>query len=135
MLAVDYAALFSKNDVQLLDEIGQLTAETLENDSTCEALGFGGSSARDLGTAIFKRINKELHSLICGGEAPDEDREKLKKILHLDEASMAAALTSVLVLYFSVSVAVAPIVAVLIVKKFIKPAGEEVCAFWSAKLS
>lgn len=123
--------LMAKSDGELLDEIGALTLKTLEDEPGAERLAFSIQPARDLGSAIFKRLHKELHSLICGGVQTDEEREKLKKMLSLDVAGMSVALATLLVSQFAVSPAIAAIVALLVVKKFIQPAGEEFCEFWS----
>lgn len=123
--------LMAKSDGELLDEIGALTLKTLEDEPGAERLAFSIQPARDLGSAIFQRLHKELHSLICGGAQTDEEREKLKKMLSLDAAGMSVALATLLVSQFAVSPTIAAIVALLAVKKFIQPAGEEFCEFWA----
>jgi hypothetical protein len=127
----DVTALMDKSEGELLDEIGILTVSTLENDPGAEMLGLGSSSARDLGIAIFNRMHRELHSLICGGSNSDEERAKIKNLLSLDVAGMSLGLSSLLIVHFAVSPPIAAVIALLTVKKFIVPAGEEVCTFWA----
>lgn len=132
-MATDYKALLAKNDTDLLEEIGELVGKTIENDPELNPLGLQASSFRDLGSAIVMRMNRQLHELICEGKG--EEANKLKKMLSLDGAGMSAAFTGILILYFSISPGVAPLIAVVIVKNFILPAGEEICLFWSSKIT
>ncbi len=134
--AVDFKALLQKSSDELYDEVGQLTKESCQDDSSLDSLGLGVGSLRDLGSAIFARLHREVHFLICGeGASEQEERAKLKKILSLDAAAMSAALTSVLIYYLAVSMPVASLVAVLIVKHAVVPATEEICSFWGKQLA
>ncbi|MCZ7930344.1 hypothetical protein [Agrobacterium pusense] len=132
---IDFDALLQKSSDELFDDIGHLTAESYKDGSADEVLGISLGSFRDLGSAIFNRLHREVHSLICGNEAKSEDeRNELKKILSLDAPAMCSALTGVLIYYFAVSLPIASLVAVLIVKYAVVPATEEVCSFWGKQL-
>ncbi len=133
---VDFEALLKRSDDDLLNEVGQLTADSCRDDSSLEALGLGAGSLGDLGSAIFKRLNREAHELICGDGAESKDeRTKLKKMLSLDAPALSAALTSVLIYYFAVSLPIASLVAVLIVKRVIIPTTEELCSHWAKQIA
>ncbi len=92
---------------------------------------------RELGKRVVKRWTRELHNVVCGEK--DDDASDRKNILDAigigDGAAIAAAITAVLVGSFGVAAAVATVVAALIVKRIISPAGDEICKFWDEKLA
>lgn len=87
---------------------------------------------RELGFRIVSLWSRKLHEVICGTESDDINRKKLLDSLNISEAAAIAAVTSLLLPFISPAVA-AP-VAVIIVKQFLVPAGEEICEFWGEKL-
>ena len=89
-----------------------------------------------LGWHILARWNKEVHVVICSSKRP-EDQELSKKVfaaLSLDEAALIAAIAPAL-LWIGAPAAIAAAVAPLIVKKFIVPAKEELCAAWGEAIT
>lgn len=93
--------------------------------------------AIDLGKRILKRWNKVMYDLVCG-DGDDVDPEARKTILDAvkvgSPATIAAAITGVLISTFSVGPAVAVVVGVLLGKVLLPAAGKEVCAFWKERL-
>jgi hypothetical protein len=89
-----------------------------------------------LGWRILARWNKELYAVICSSKKP-EDKELSKKVfaaLSLGEAALIAAIAPAL-LWIGAPAAIAAVVAPLIVKKFIVPAKEELCAAWEEAIT
>jgi hypothetical protein len=89
-----------------------------------------------LGWRILTRWNKEMHVVICSSEKP-EDQELRKKVfvaLRLDEAALIAVIAPAL-LWIGAPAAIAAAVAPLIVKKFMVPAKEELCAAWKEAIT
>jgi hypothetical protein len=120
----------------LLHLIGQRTKDTRDAYDAPDVLGFGVGDLKELGRAIFNRINSELHQLFCGGQASDkEQRQELEKILRLDPASLQAGLTIFLISTFGLDATIAAIIAVLLLKRVILPAGGELCAFWAKNIA
>jgi len=90
---------------------------------------------RELGGRIFRRWNRELFKVLCGGSDEDgKDRDSLLEALGLGDGALGAALATVLIGSFGVAPAVATVIGVLIVKRLGSPAAEEVCGFWEEKL-
>jgi hypothetical protein len=84
-----------------------------------------------LGWRILARWNKELYRVVCSSNTP-EDQEIKSKILgalDISEAALIAAVVPAL-LWLGASAAIAAAVAALLVKKFIIPAKDELCAAW-----
>jgi len=84
-----------------------------------------------LGKRVAKRWSHALHDLICGS-GNDAEREQLKTALNISEAAAIATVTGLLLPVLSPPIAAA--VAVVIVKKFLAPAGEELCEYWKEQL-
>lgn len=90
---------------------------------------------RKLGLRIFRRLNREAWELICGTDKDDvEDRDKLLGALKVDRATAAAVLTGILIANLGLSAAVAPVVSVLLLKRFFNPVYEELCGAWKDSL-
>jgi hypothetical protein len=84
-----------------------------------------------LGRRIVKRWNKELCGVICGDSGGHErDRAAVLESLNIGEAAVIAAVASAL-LSMGVVAALAAALAPLIVKRFIWPAKDELCASWA----
>jgi len=83
-----------------------------------------------LGRRILNRWNKELYGVVCGSQTKDqESRKAVLDSLNLGETAVIAAVAGALV-SLHVFPALAAVVAPLIVKKFIWPAKDELCAAW-----
>jgi len=84
-----------------------------------------------LGRRIVKRWNKELCGMICGNSGGyEKDRAAVLESLNIGEAAVIAAVASAL-LSLGVVAALAAALAPLIVKRFIWPAKDELCAAWT----
>jgi hypothetical protein len=90
---------------------------------------------RDFGKRLFRRWNRELNNLICGSD-PDsrEERAQLAKALGISEATAAAYISVLLVTSFGLAPALAAVAAAIIIKRFFRPALEEFCSVWQARL-
>jgi len=90
----------------------------------------GLQELKALGQRIVQRWNKELYGLVCGGgNAPDKARTALLEALNLGEAAVIAAVASAL-LGLGVTAAIAAALAPILVRRFILPAGGELCSAW-----
>jgi hypothetical protein len=90
---------------------------------------------RQLGKRVFARWNQTLYDFVCKGSAEDKDiRDQLMKALSLKDGSGTALIAGVLVTYFGVAAAIAVVIAVLVVKLIIQPAGDEICKAWGEAL-
>jgi hypothetical protein len=86
---------------------------------------------KKLGLRILKKWNKELHEVVCGkGTKDKKDRAAVLESLNLGEAAVIGAVASAL-LSLGVVAALAAALAPLIVKRFIWPAKDELCAAWA----
>jgi len=87
-----------------------------------------------LGRRILNRWSKELHSIVCSNVSADEEaRGAILNALNLGESALIAAVAGTLIalgLFPALAAAVAP----LLVKRFIVPARDELCAAWSEAL-
>ncbi|TFV49617.1 hypothetical protein [Bradyrhizobium niftali] len=86
---------------------------------------------RDLGRKIVRKWAAALHELVCGG-TDDEARKQLFSALNVSEAAAIGVVTTMLLPVLSPAIAAA--VSVVIVKKFLKPAGGLICEFWGEQL-
>jgi hypothetical protein len=85
---------------------------------------------RALGRRILRRWNVELHAVVCSGKGGDpKDRKAVLDSLNLGEAAVIAAVVGAL-LTMGAPAAIAAVVAPLMVKRFIWPAKDELCAAW-----
>ncbi|MBR0681138.1 hypothetical protein GXW74_11625 [Roseomonas eburnea] len=88
----------------------------------------------DLGGRILRRWERELHAVVCGTAKEDaEDRKTILAQIGADDAALGAALGAVLV-GMGASAAVAVVLAAFILKRILKPAGQEACKKWSERL-
>lgn len=89
---------------------------------------------KDLGKRILARWNKELYGLVCGaGGADKEERKAVFDSLNLGEAAVVAAIAGAL-LSIGAPAAVAAVAAPLVVKRFVWPAKDELCAAWGEQI-
>ena len=137
--------LRTKDDEALALEIG-LRCRRIESDPSVAnnpalSVAYGThmgmiDDVKALGWRILTRWNKEVHVVVCSSERP-EDQEMSKKVfaaLSLDEAALITAVVPALI-WLGASAAIAAVVAPLIVKKFIVPAKEELCAAWGEAIA
>ena len=90
---------------------------------------------RDLGRRLLHRWTRELYRIACGSANEDKaDRESIIKSMGLGDIAVGGAITAVLISTFAVTPAVATVIAALVVKRIIQPAGETICEFWGEKI-
>ena len=138
--------LMDAEDDQLFAQLGIRASAMTQDPSiagsfTPDAV-FDGTSmgpldaVKELGRRLFKRWNVEAYKLLCGDDPSDEKaRTEIKNALSLGDAAFGAAVASALISTFGLAPAVATVVGALLVKRFFKPAHEEVCALWKTKLN
>ncbi|KVT98533.1 hypothetical protein WK60_00315 [Burkholderia ubonensis] len=89
---------------------------------------------RTLGRRVLARWSRELYKVMCGDlEADKKDRDSLLKALGVSDVAIGAALTALLVTW-GVAAAIATVIAALVVKSIIIPAGSEACEYWGERL-
>jgi hypothetical protein len=90
---------------------------------------------RALGKRIVNRWNRELCGVVCGAKTDDQkSREAILKSLNLSEIAVIATVTSAL-LSLGVTAAIAAALSPIVVRKFIWPAKDELCAAWTESLN
>jgi hypothetical protein len=90
---------------------------------------------RKFGARLFRRLSREAWELVCGSDKDGvADRDKLLGALGVDRAVAAATLTAILIANLGLSAAVAPVVAVLVLRRFFNPVYEEFCGAWKENL-
>ncbi|MCK0198740.1 hypothetical protein MWN34_17720 [Ancylobacter sp. 6x-1] len=87
---------------------------------------------RELGRRIVRKWAAALHDLVCGSK-DDTAREQLLDALNVSEAAAIGVVTTLLLPVLSPAIAAA--VAVVIVKKFLVPAGGVFCDYWGEQLN
>jgi hypothetical protein len=91
---------------------------------------------RELGVNILKRWNKEAYKLICGGDTADAtDRNNLVRLVASGSVDAGGVLAGILVASLGLAPAIAAVIAVIILKRFVKPAGQEFCNLWAQNLN
>lgn len=136
-------ALLALPEAALINEIGRRdTLISLRPDAartlTLEVAPVGlegvGDAFAALGQRLFGRWHRELYGLVCGPAPADAAaRDELRGALGLGETAMVGALTAALSA-LGCPPLLAPMIAILIVKKGIYPAWEETCAWWGQQL-
>jgi|SRR4030095_11468076 hypothetical protein len=88
----------------------------------------------DLGNRVLRRWQRSSYELLCGGSADDaETRDALKDAFGMGDVAAITAITTALI-GIGLMPALAPILATILFKKFLKPTYGEFCAFWKTKL-
>lgn len=138
-------ALLRKSDDELIEQIGvtaRATADHAEYAGAYDpgipegAVGLSMEDLREVGRRIFARIERQVFDVFCGtSESDEEDRRKITEALGLGEAAMAAALVYFMTSTLAIAPAIATLIAALLVRRIFLPAGQEVCTFWSEKIS
>lgn len=94
----------------------------------------GLDDVKALGRRILRRWNKELYGIVCGGTAANQtDRTAILGALSVSEAAVIAAVAAALI-GLAVPAPIAAALAPLIVKRFIWPAKDELCAAWGEEV-
>ena len=90
----------------------------------------------ELGQKLYNRWIVEAYKIVCGSDKESmKDREALMKAFGVkDEEMIAATLAALLVTQLGLAPALAAVMAVLILKRFFRPAHEEFCIVWKKKL-
>lgn len=140
-LADAIAALAEASEQSLIDQIGR-NAKTLQHDPAlagqlaAPARRMGATRAagtvrdiRKVGNRILKRWAREVYAIVCGNKPEDRaDRRRILAALKLGEAGAAAVIAGVLIGSMGVAPVLAPAVAVIVARRFLEPAREELCA-------
>jgi hypothetical protein len=91
-----------------------------------------------LAERLLKRWATELHRVVCGtSDADAKDRAEIRAAINsknFTSVGAATAITTVLIASFGLNIAIAPVVAMLLVKIIIEPSKDVVCDFWEEKL-
>ncbi len=90
---------------------------------------------QEFGKMLFRRWNKALYEFVCQSSGEDNElRERLIGVLTGKEGGAAALLAGTLVAVFGVSPALAAVVATLVIRLVITPAGEVLCSSWQSSI-
>lgn len=91
---------------------------------------------RDYGKRFFRRWNVEAFKLVCGTDPEDaEDRKKLADAFGLGEGRLASLIAAMLVAQLGLAPAVAAVIAVIVLKRFLFNPGYQVsCEYWKNHL-
>lgn len=119
----------------LLEELGALTA--MPGDLAME--GFADDVLKRAGRRILRRLERELHALMCGSNGDDDDdRRAIRDALGISEDAAVGAVTAFLVGGLGLAPVVAGVVGALILKRLLRPAieagVEELCGVWSERI-
>jgi hypothetical protein len=130
----------------LIEEVGlrsaairnaPVVAGEINPDVTYDAEHLGPmDDIKELSTRIFRRVERELHSIVCGSASEDKkDRDSILKATGLGDVALGAAIYSVLTGPLGMAPAIATVLAALLIKRIFVPSGEEVCKFWGEKIA
>lgn len=133
------------NDDALIAEIGRrsmlLSAEPdldvagVEPAMSMAAFGAEGI-LKALGQRVLRRLNHELHALICG-QSPDDEAERTRILdaLGVGGSALAGVLIQLLVGTFGMAPAIATVFAAFLIRRVLRPTLEETCAVWGEALT
>jgi len=138
--------LLESEEEQLLEQLA-IRSQAIERDpskadsldptvSSSEISTMGPKEAlRAIGERVLNRWNREAYKLICGSDKEvAKEREDLSRAFGLGDAAAAGALCSALLLIPGMPVALAPVIAVILVKRFFGPGIDEFCGYWKENL-
>jgi len=91
-----------------------------------------GIELQKLGKRILRRLERELHALLCGVTDVDEDD---RNDLGIGRESVIGAITLALTAGLGVAPAIAAIVAAIIMRRLAEPTIDEVCNYWFDKFT
>lgn len=138
--------LISKDEDQLYKELGMRQKVIAKDPYLMAGFDFDAKydvvvmgpmdELRRFGEQLFKRYQVEAHKIFCPKEKGDkEDIDNLKKAIGIDDAAVAAVIAAAIVASgVGIAPALAAVVAVLIVKHFLRPTYEEMCKVWEKNL-
>jgi hypothetical protein len=87
---------------------------------------------KTIGERVANKWARALFELVCGDKANDPVSTQLFSAVGMSEAAAIAAVTALIMPLVSPPIAAA--VSVVIVKKFLIPAGGEICLYWGEQL-
>lgn len=93
-----------------------------------------GRKLTKLGKSIFLRWSLVLHEFVCNPKSSDRALQARLVGALSGRSGGVTALIAVLVSYFALPAGVAVIIATLLVKLIVEPAGEEICSAWKKTL-
>jgi hypothetical protein len=141
-----FAQLLQAEEDQLYSELAiraqassrdPLVASQFTSSATAEDVRTMGflSDLKDFGKRLFERLQLEAYKLFCGGDETDkQSRDALTQSLGLGDTAIVATVTSILVGSLGLSPAIAVVVSVIVVKRFLQGTIETTCAVWKEKL-
>lgn len=127
--------LIAQDEDDLERLLGQARLETSGAPLTQRGAMGLAEDVQELGRELMNRWNRELYSVFCGDADGDKkDRESLLRSIGLGDVAIASAVASILVSSYALAPAVATILAALLVKRIVSPAGAGFCAYWKSRL-
>jgi hypothetical protein len=87
----------------------------------------------DFGKRYFRKVEGQIHSLICGPEDA-ETRAQLANSFGLGREAVAATIAALLVSQIGFAPAIAAVLATLTIRIFFKPALEAMCEEWGNRV-
>jgi hypothetical protein len=138
-------SLLQSDEGQLLEQLGmratvvttdlKRSADPQVDLSAAEIKAMGAKdNMKALGKRILRRWNRSAYEIACGGDPDDaKTRADLQTALGIGEAAAIGVLATALI-HVGLMVALAPVVAAILVKKFFNPAYGEFCGFWKENL-
>lgn len=136
-----FETLLLSEEEQLYEELGLRSqalgkdfskAGELEPEIAYDAQEMGPlDELKKLGVRIFNRWNKETYKLLCAKEETALiDREELLKAFTKGETAVATLLCSYAVTQFGLAPIIATVIVTIVLKRFFRPAYEELCKTW-----
>jgi len=90
----------------------------------------------EFGRRLFTRWNVESYKLICGSDLQDQiDRKDFANAFKVNDVTVAATLSALLVSQLGLVPALAAVIATLAIKRYFRPGYEEFCQVWKNNLS
>jgi len=119
----------TKDANSFIDARGDLNIQEAERESKRS----GNSEVDGMGQRIFMRWSVALHGFVCAPGGEDERlRESIVAAIIGKSGGATALVAGALVSAFGISPILAALVAALLIKVIVAPAGQELCGTWSA---
>jgi hypothetical protein len=133
--------LLQSDEMQLYEQLGIRAKAIIEEPMKCglfepevtyDATMMGlKEDMQVLGQKLFRRWHVEAHKLICGPDsASSEDLSDFMGAFGINDVSVGATLSALLVSQLGLTPALAAVVAAILVKRFFRPTFEEFCKAW-----
>jgi hypothetical protein len=135
------AALTKESEQSLIDQIGRNTKMLQRDPAVAGQLAFAARRAgaprvagtvrdiRTVGNRILRRWAREVYAIVCGERPEDRaDRRRILAALRLGEAGAATVIAGVLIGSMGLAPVLASAIAVIVARRFLEPAREELCA-------